>query len=383
MNARERFLACMRFEPVDRVPNWEMGYWAGVLDEWYAQGELRQHPLAPRNLFAGEGVKGEGFPWKRSEPKDYSARAFFGFDKGIEKIDANWGVYPTYDPEILWEDDVNVKRREPDGTVVLVRKDSATLPHPLEWPVKDRKTWEEFKSVRLRLDLTGRLPDQWSQHVEEYKTRDWPLVIGGPFLGVFSSLRTLFGFENIMYTFFDDPQLVHDVLDHLTALWLGLFEQVLSQTDVDYAYIWEDMSYKSGSMVSPRIFREFLMPVYKRINGFFRAHGIDITLLDTDGNVWGLIPLFLEGGVTGLYPFEVRSGMDVAEVRSKYPRLQMLGGIDKTALLEGKDAIDREIDRVAPVVKTGGYIPGIDHYVQPGVPWDSFKHYRQRMLEIL
>ena len=175
-----------------------------------------------------------------------------------------------------------------------------------------------------------------------------------------------------MYAFHDDPALVHDVLTHLTELWLALFEEVLGDTDVDYAYWWEDMSFKSGSMVSPRIFAEFLAPVYRRINGFLREHGIDVVLLDTDGNVWDLIPQFLAVGVTGLYPFEVRAGMDVAEVRARYPRLQMLGGIDKGALVAGPEAIDREIARVAPVIRTGGYVPGVDHYVHPDVPWEHF-----------
>ena len=177
--------------------------------------------------------------------------------------------------------------------------------------------------------------------------------------------------------------LIRDVLGHLTNLWLGLFEEVLADTDVDYAYIWEDMSYKSGSMVSPRIFREFLMPVYQRITGFFREHGIDIVLLDTDGDVWGLIPLLVEGGVTGLYPFEVRAGMDVAAVRARYPRLQMLGGIDKNALVQGPAAIDAELARVAPVIRSGGYVPGIDHYVHLGVPWAHFEYYRERLAGIL
>ncbi|MBC7237749.1 MAG: hypothetical protein H5T69_18055 [Chloroflexi bacterium] len=382
MNARERFLACMRFQPIDRALNWEMGYWAGALEQWYDQG-LPRHPRAPKGLPPGAGVKGEGFPWRRGEPRDWSVHEYFGLDKGIEKIDGEWGVWPPFEPLVLWEDEENIKRREPDGSVVLVRKDSASLPHVLEWPVKDRASWEQLKEERLRIDISGRLSPEWPQQVEEYKNRDWPLVIGGPFLGVFSSLRSLFGFEHLMYTFFDDPDLVRDVLSHLTALWIGLFEEVLAQTDVDYAYFWEDMSYKSGSMVSPRIFREFLMPVYKRLTGFFRSKGIDIVLLDTDGDVWGLIPLFLEGGVTGLYPFEVRAGMDVAEVRKRYPRLQMLGGIDKNALVEGPEAIDRELARVAPVIKSGGYVPGIDHYVQPNVPWEHFKYYRQRLAELL
>ncbi len=382
MNSRERFLACMRFEPMDRAPNYEMGYWAGVLERWYSEG-LPPHPGAPRNLAPGAGVKGEGFPWRRSELRDLSVHQHLGLDAGIEKIDGEWGIWPPFEPRVLWEDETRVQRVEPDGTVVLVRKDSSSLPHPTDWPVKDRASWEALASERLRIDLTGRLPADWGQHVADYRHRDWPLLIGGPFLGVFSSLRTLMGFDRLMFTFFDDPQLIHNILEHLTALWLGLFEEVLAQTDVDGAYYWEDMSFKSGSMVSPRIFREFFTPVYRRINAFFRERGLDIILLDTDGNVWGLIPLFAEVGVTGLYPFEVRAGMDVSAVRAQHPRLQMMGGVDKAALAEGPAAIDAELARIAPVIRSGGYIPGCDHYVPPDVPWEHFAYYRRKLAALL
>lgn len=382
MNARERFLRCMRFEPVDRAPNWEMGYWAGALARWEREG-LSPHPLAPQGLPPGAGVKGEGFPWKLGEPRDWAVRTQLGFDAGIEKIPGEWGVWPPFEAEILWENEAVVRCRQADGTVAELRKDSASLPHVLDWPVRNRASWEALKSERLRADLTGRLPADWEQHVQRYRQRDWPLVIGGPFLGVFSALRTLCGFERMMYLFYDDPTLIHDILSHLTALWLALFEEVLGQVDVDYAYYWEDMSFKGGAMVSPRIFRAFLAPVYRRINQFFQAHGLDIILVDTDGDVWGLIPLLTETGVTGLYPFEVRAGMDVAAVRARYPRLQMLGGIDKNALVEGPVAIDREIARVAPVIRSGGYIPGVDHYVHPEVPWEHFVYYRQRLAAVL
>jgi uroporphyrinogen decarboxylase len=75
--------------------------------------------------------------------------------------------------------------------------------------------------------------------------------------------------------------------------------------------------------------------------------------------------------------------MVVAEVRAKYPRLQMMGGIDKTALELGPAAIETELARIAPVIRSGGYVPGIDHYVHPDVPWDNFCYYRQRLAEIL
>ena len=153
MTPHQRFLACMRFREVDRAPNWEMGYWAGALEQFYEQG-LPRHPKAPKGLVPGAGVKGEGFPWLRGEPKDWSVHAYFGLDKGIEKIDGEWGVWPPFETEVLWEDEENIKRRAADGSVVLVRRDSSSLPHVLEWPVTDRKSWEKLKEERLHSLLT-------------------------------------------------------------------------------------------------------------------------------------------------------------------------------------------------------------------------------------
>jgi len=61
----------------------------------------------------------------------------------------------------------------------------------------------------------------------------------------------------------------------------------------------------------------------------------------------------------------------------------MMGGIDKTALAAGPDAIDAELARIAPVIGTGGYVPACDHYVPPDVSWESFCHYRRRLCELL
>ena len=35
---RERFLRAMRYEPVDRVPSFEMPLWGQTIDRWYAEG---------------------------------------------------------------------------------------------------------------------------------------------------------------------------------------------------------------------------------------------------------------------------------------------------------------------------------------------------------
>ncbi len=87
MNARERFLACMRCEPLDRALNWEMGYWAGTLERWYAEG-LERDP-GPRRPGARRRVKGRA-SWRRGEPRDSAVHRALRLDKGIEKIDGEW-----------------------------------------------------------------------------------------------------------------------------------------------------------------------------------------------------------------------------------------------------------------------------------------------------
>lgn len=83
--------------------------------------------------------------------------------------------------------------------------------------------------------------------------------------------------------------------------------------EIDFVYIWEDMSYKNGPMLSPKMFDEFFVPYYQRLTGFLRAHGVDVFFLDKDGDFRQLIPGFLQGGVSGIYPVEVQAEIDVID----------------------------------------------------------------------
>ena len=79
-------------------------------------------------------------------------------------------------------------------------------------------------------------------------------------------------------------------------------------------------------------------------------------------------------------PMEVAAGMDVVEVRKKFPRLQITGGIDKRILAKDKSLIETEIENKVPfMLKYGGYIPHVDHLVPPDVPFDNFLYYRRRL----
>jgi len=106
-------------------------------------------------------------------------------------------------------------------------------------------------------------------------------------------------------------------------------------------------------------------------------------MVDTDGDCNELIPLFLEAGITGLYPMEVSAGMDVVAARKKYPELQIMGGIPKSDIALGKKRIDEFLEPVSWLLSQGGYIPFGDHFIPPEVPWNEFKYYRERLNQII
>jgi len=58
----------------------------------------------------------------------------------------------------------------------------------------------------------------------------------------------------------DQPDLVLDMVEHLSTLWIAIWEEVLAEIDVDVVHIWEDVSSGKGSMISPRTFRQFMLP---------------------------------------------------------------------------------------------------------------------------
>ena len=157
--------------------------------------------------------------------------------------------------------------------------------------------------------------------------------------------------------------------------------------DVDELFIAEDICYNVSSLISHDMMREFLFPYYQQLIAGIRSRQKDKTRklfiqVDTDGAAHTVIDVYKEIGVNFMSPFEVASGNDVVELRKRYPDLLMTGGFDKRILAKGKEAIDREVDRIMPFMKKyGGYIPTCDHGVPEEVSFENYLHFRKRLKE--
>jgi uroporphyrinogen-III decarboxylase len=185
------------------------------------------------------------------------------------------------------------------------------------------------------------------------------------------------------------PELIHRVME----TWLALADFAIAKHQehitLDILFLAEDICYNKGLLYSPDTVREFLFPYYQQLIKNIKERQQDQTRklhiqIDTDGYCVPMIDLYREGiGMNSLTPFEAASGCDVVAIGRDYPDLVMAGGIDKRILTAGKNEIDRELDRILPVMRErGGYTPTCDHGVPPEVSYENYLHYRNRCVEL-
>jgi uroporphyrinogen-III decarboxylase len=355
MNSRERFLATMNYQPRDRVPWGEMGFWPETLEVWHEQGM----------------------------PEDVHLADYFGFDRLRESVDVSLDLVPGFKTETLEEtDEYRVVQR---STGVVAREfkgqHSFRMPQWLSFPLRTRADWENEFLPRLDPDSPIRYPLYWEEKVHTWARRDYPLTVRGG--SIFGWLRNWMGLEAICLAFYDDPAWVQRMMDDLSEFCCAAIRRTLEDVELDYVLLWEDMAYKTAPHISPAMFRQFMLEPYKRLTGFIGDHGVDLIFVDSDGYSEPLLPLWIEGGVNGFYPIERASAMDAVHLRKRFGRkLRLLGGIDKRAMIAGPAEIDAELARVAPLAAEGGFIPWCDHHVPPDVPLAHYRYYVERMKEM-
>jgi len=372
LTPRERFWRTMRFQPVDRLPWW--ADWLGPWERWRREGLPLPPDVNTRVDFKAWSVEYFHF--------DGMYSAFWG----IPRVPVNVGICPGFAREVLEEGNTYRVIQQGNGVVVRQFADpggSLVSTQFLRHPIETRADWERFRDEHLDPDAPGRYPEpaHWDDMVRAWRELDVPLSIdGGSFYGF---LRDWIGVENLSYMLYDDPELVREMMDYLGDFFVRVLHRALHEVEIDFAMFWEDMCFKTGPLLSPEMFRELVLPNYRKVTSFLVEHGVELSWVDCDGNIEVLIPLWIEGGVRGFYPLEVASGMDAAALRAQYGQeIVMWGNVDKRALAAGKEAIDAEIARLAPVAAQGGFIPLVDHGVPDDVPLENYMYYLEQRRRI-
>jgi len=391
ISPKERFLDICHFKRPGDLYLYDF-FWPETLVEWVKQGapeEIIPEFQEQEHMWIGSGFLSDYFQFGRQYRVGRVPRPPRR-DSEINRINHSlinplaWVVAPSYEPRVISEDERTITLIDETGRTLRVFRDNPyNMPMYLDWPAKDRASWNEYKK-RLDPNTPERWPADWNAYVQETNKlgEETPISLSvGSFYGY---LREWVGSERILYMFYDDPGLIEDMMEQVLYLEIEVIKRVLKDIRVQQATFWEDMCYKAGPLISPAMVRKFMMPRYKKITDLLHNYGIDVIYLDSDGNVEQLIPLWLESGINYIWPFEVAAHNDAVAIRKKYGKDLIIGGtIDKRALIKGKEAIREEVMSKVPfLLEQGGYLPCVDHAVPPDVTFENYCYYINIMREV-
>ena len=243
------------------------------------------------------------------------------------------------------------------------------------------KNAEQYEQIRPYILQDSGI--EWLRYsMTEHKARhmDGTLIIRQWMDGFFWFPRTLLGIENHLFAFYDQPELLHRINRDLLEFHLKTIERTYDVLVPDFVGFAEDMSYNHGPMLSEELFDEFLLPYYRRLIPEIKNSGSRV-LGDSDGDITQMIPWLLRAGIEGVYPLERQAGVDIVQIREAYPNFLMLGGYDKMVMSRGEGAMRAEFERILPAMRSGGYIPSVDHQTPPEVSLENYRIYLRLFAE--
>jgi uroporphyrinogen decarboxylase len=368
MTDLERFVACMTYQPADRRPNHELGVWPQTVMRWRDE--------------APEAIKDFCWNWFVAEPG-------LGLDRR-EYVSLNYSFIPPFEHTMLEETEDYEIFRDGLGITHKALKEGTVgggrmsmdqyLAHPLRTP-------EDWPDIKRRLQpSTQRIPADLAAQAERWRSRDYPLILGHncQATGFYWRAREWMGTEELSTAWYDYPALCHEMMEFFADLIIETSKPALAATNVEYFCLNEDLSMKSGPLLSPATFRKFILPHLKRLVAFMKSNGVRWFALDTDGDPTPLIPLFMEAGVDILWPIERASEVSPMVWRKRFGKdLLLWGGVDKRVVARGQAETRAHLLEMAPLIEEGGFIPTIDHTVPPDISWDNFRYYMDAKRDLL
>ena len=352
---REEFLDYMTFQ-ANRRPLFDelFGPIIGLKDEWAQQGAT-------------------------AEELDMSAFKYRRHMVGYVPVNTGWIGGP--EPEILEETDEYIIGRDEYGRRVKLIKNAATLPLPLEYPVRSMDDWLQLKHHYEFSE--ERFGANWEQIATDHLAAGRVVTVGIP--GGFDEPRQLMGDEELCLAYYSQPELIHDILQTIGETAYQVLDRVSATVQVDMLSVHEDMAGKSGALAGPKQIKEFIKPYYRRIWDMLQDRGARLFYQDSDGDLNSVIPALLDAGLNMMGPMEPAANMDIVKIREKYgTRLALEGGLDKHGVRRSQEEIVAELEyKIPPMVRTGGCVLGLDHRIPNGTPLENYRFYVNKAWKIM
>ena len=328
----------------DRVPRHD-SFWAETIARWQKEGLTGGAPAALERL-----------------QNDFHS--------------LNW-LWPMAFPgreEVVSMDAETRVLRDGNGRLARHWRNKSGTPDHLGFECDSRAKWENvFKPALLATGLqldpaaiakefqTGRAGGRWC-HLTGVES--------------FEETRSLMGDEITLMAMVEDPDWVRDVSKTFTDVMLvNLNAALATGITPDGLWIYGDMAFKTSTMCSPQMYRDLIWPDHKRLADWAHAHNLKF-IYHTDGDVNGVLDMYIAAGFDCLQPLECKASMDLRRLAPQYGKqLAFFGNMDVMILMTNDRArIEAEVKaKLAAGMATKGYIYHSDHSVPPQVSWETYQ----------
>jgi len=333
----ERLLAAFKRKPVDRVPNFEVLYEDQHVEKFL--GRYAGNTLA----YGGDPAKGANAEQGRPMyPDDYLDLA--------EMIGQDTILF-----ESLW---TPYRRKDENGNLVPAYG-------------RDVKTRAEYEE--LILDSEGQI-DRVKKYMAEYKQaiakRKSKIGIGVLY-GCISQTPYEFvvGMNDFMMMVYEDRDFVEEILEDSTIHFIKI-TNTLIEAGVDFIWPADDIAFKTGLFIPPKIMKEIWIPRMARIIEPALNAGIPV-MFHSDGKIDDVMEDLIDIGVDCVNPMDPY-GVDYADYKARYgDRICLSGNVDiEFPLSKGTpEDVDADVKAHMEVLKPGGgYVASVSHSVVNYIP---------------
>ncbi len=323
MNSRERVHAVLERKIPDRVPRFEV--WIdglfddlGVSDPYSAYAELGQDAaLIPSQM------PSESNAWK----------------DGVDEFGRVWkkGMYFS--------------------GVVETPDDLKKFTPPLSYA---ERFFDDRKVAALRADY----PD----HCLFYGTHI------GPFMGAYMAM----GLERMFAKYRKDKPFVHAVMEARLEWALAIFRRAV-ELGAEVIIMGDDSAHRGGSMISPQMWRELVLPYHQRV---VRELSVPV-IWHTDGRIDKLLPFAVEAGFAGIHGLETLAGNKLDEIKRDYgDKLILMGNVDINLFFEPNiELIRADVKRSYEQGGREGFMLSSCNSIYPGMNPEAVREFFRCQVE--
>ncbi|MBN2026942.1 MAG: hypothetical protein JW854_09315 [Actinobacteria bacterium] len=361
MSARhDRVLAALELREPDRVPTFDL------MLEYATNNAIlgrKAHPL--HRLIADERASGL-LDWFFSRVKSFSL-----FDSELKRfmhLGAEAAERMGYDA--AWLTFFPVLRMRDSGTMLdmygrlsdVVVDAGGNLGNPIyrEGLITSPEAWHAWDKKPL-LRLPAKVNKAFSSLHKKYG--DKMFIFGFCSYGLFENTWQPLGFERFVVAARREREFLESMIGFHTDLYCVLVE-AMADTGLPAMVYTDDLAYKSGPMLNPRLIEELYGDSYRRIVETAHSQGMKI-IIHSCGNTTALLEWFADCGFDGVHPLEPTAGMDLATAKEIVgERMCLIGNIDITHILvdASRDEVFAAVRQaIADAGKGGGFILAPDH----------------------